>query len=167
MKWTKAQLLSQSNVYFDEDIDFDKQSLENNKLLLDVRNLHVDGEGHYDDVEDKFEVDMHIKGILVCPCAITNEPVDVDLDSEYELEFVFEETNDLNVHVVKNGIIELIPIVFQLISLDVPLRVIKDGLIEYPKGDGWRILSEEEYQKTKDDRIDPRLAKLKEFKVDD
>ena len=34
---------------------------------------------------------------------------------------------------------------------------------EYPSGDGWRIITEEEYQKSQEDRIDPRLAKLKDY----
>ena len=34
---------------------------------------------------------------------------------------------------------------------------------EYPEGDGWKVYSEAEYQESRKDRLDPRLAKLKQF----
>ncbi|MCI5773870.1 MAG: YceD family protein [Erysipelotrichaceae bacterium] len=167
MKWTKKELISLQEIEFDEDIEFDKEALKNNQLLLDVQDLHLEGDGYFNDYEDKFEVDLHITGTMICPCAISNEPVNVDLDSLYHETFVFHEEDNLDVHVVKNDIVELLPIVFQLISLDVPLRVVSDKLKDYPSGDGWRVLSESEYQKAKHDQVDPRLAKLKEFKAED
>ena len=33
--------------------------------------------------------------------------------------------------------------------------------------EGWEVVSEEELIESKKDRIDPRLAKLKEFKIED
>lgn len=167
MKWTKKELIALQEVTFDEDIEFDKEALKNNQLLLDVKDLHLEGDGYFNDYEDKFEVGLHITGTLVCPCAISNQPVDVDLDSLYHETFVFHEEENLDVHVVKNDIVELLPIVFQLINLDVPLRVVSDDLKDYPSGEGWRVLSEAEYQKAKHDQVDPRLAKLKEFKAED
>ena len=47
------------------------------------------------------------------------------------------------------------------------MHVVKEGIAKYPSGDGWRILSEDEYQKAKRSSIDPRLAKLREFKAED
>ena len=167
MKWTKRELIIKPYIEFDEDIEFDKSSLDNNKLLLDVEDLHVEGDGTFDEVEDLLRVNMHITGTMICPCAITNEPLSVDLDSDYDECFAFHDTNDLDVHVVKNDVIELIPVIFQLINLDVPMHVVKEGIAKYPSGDGWRILSEDEYQKAKRSSIDPRLAKLREFKAED
>ena len=46
------------------------------------------------------------------------------------------------------------------------MKVVKDDAV-YPSGDGWEILSEAEYQRRKGNEIDPRLAKLKEFKFED
>ena len=51
--------------------------------------------------------------------------------------------------------------------MEVPLKVVKEGIKEYPKGDGWEVVKEEDYTKSKKDDIDPRLAKLKEFKLED
>ena len=39
-------------------------------------------------------------------------------------------------------------------------------LTEYPKGDGWLVMSEEDYLEEKSREIDPRLAKLKDIEID-
>ena len=62
---------------------------------------------------------------------------------------------------------ELLPVVFQLILMEVPLKVVKEGIKEYPKGKDWEVVKEEDYQKEKRKEIDPRLAKLKEFKAEE
>ena len=48
--------------------------------------------------------------------------------------------------------------------MEVPLKVVKPGNITYPKGDGWEVMKEEDYRKEEKPAMDPRLAKLKEFK---
>ena len=67
---------------------------------------------------------------------------------------------------VKKEILDLNPLIFQLILSQVPLKVVKE-VIEYPKGDGWEVLKEEDYIKSKSQVTDPRLEKLKEFKIQD
>ena len=81
--------------------------------------------------------------------------------------FSFDKTNDEDVHEVKGDVVELLPVIFQLILMEVPLKVVKKGLKQYPKGDGWEVVKEEDYELSKKDEIDPRLAKLKEFKLED
>ena len=46
-------------------------------------------------------------------------------------------------------------------------RLLKEGIKEYPKGNGWEVIREEDYIKSKKDEIDPRLAKLREFKIEE
>mgnify|MGYP003271358823 FL=1 len=81
--------------------------------------------------------------------------------------FSFEKTDDEDVHEVKGDVVELLPVIFQLIVMEVPLKIVKEGLTQYPKGDGWEVVKEEDYIKEKSKEIDPRLAKLKEFKLED
>ena len=51
MKWTKKELIALQEVTFDEDIEFDKEALKNNQLLLDVKDLHLEGDGYFNDNE--------------------------------------------------------------------------------------------------------------------
>ena len=48
-----------------------------------------------------------------------------------------------------------------------PPALVNGGKIEYPIGDGWRVLSEDMLKDLRRNEIDPRLAKLKEYKFDD
>jgi len=33
--------------------------------------------------------------------------------------------------------------------MEVPLKIVKEGLTQYPKGDGWEVVKEEDYIKEK------------------
>ncbi|MFV0380282.1 MAG: YceD family protein [Anaerorhabdus sp.] len=165
MKWTKTELLNLENnqLEFEETINFDVNAFDNIPSLNRVLEANVSGVGYFLN-DDQFKFEIELDGIMECNCSITNELVEVPFETNSHEIFSFVNTEDIEVHVVKNGIVELLPIIYQLIALEVPLRVVKEGAIEYPKGDGWRILSEDEYQKSKEMKIDKRLAKLKEYK---
>ena len=60
-----------------------------------------------------------------------------------------------------NNSIDLIPIIWQNIILEVPLKVVSPDIeVKNINGDGWRFITDEEVVEKE---IDPRLEKLKEF----
>ena len=61
----------------------------------------------------------------------------------------------------------MLPVIFQQILIEIPLKVVKPEIKEYPKGDGWKVIREEDLKAEKEREIDPRLAKLREFKAED
>ncbi len=169
LKWTKSELsnLENSTVEFDEFVSFDSKDFVNTKRLNGLENVHVSGEGYYDSNLDIFEVWMRLEGTMITPCAITYEDIDIPFDFDSNVVFSFNDTEDVDVYIVENDTVELVPVIFQLINLEVPLKAVKSGNIEYPKGEGWAIISEEELNESKKNQIDPRLAKLKDFKFSD
>ncbi len=169
LKWTKTELLNKkdSKVTFDEELSFEPEAFVNNKRLRGLENVHVNGEGYYLADLDTFEVDMDVSGLMITPCAITNEDIEIPFEFDAHLEFSFVETSDVDAYVVKNDVVELIPVIFKLINLEVPLKAVSSGNVKYPQGEGWRIISEEDLKASKKDEIDPRLAKLKDFKFSD
>ena len=46
---------------------------------------------------------------------------------------------------------------------EVPLQVTEASPEDYPSGDGWRVISEEEFEKSQAEKGDPRLAKLRDY----
>ena len=50
---------------------------------------------------------------------------------------------------------------------EVPIKVEKSNKTSYHYGDDWSVLSEEEYDKDQKEKIDPRLAKLLDYKEED
>ena len=169
LRWTRTELLNKmdSKVSFDEYLSFEPEAFTNNKRLKGLEDVHVSGDGYYVADLNIFEVDMVVSGIMITPCAITNEDIEVSFEFDSQIEFSFVDTDDVDAYIVENDIVELIPVIFQLINLEVPLKAVSSGNVEYPNGEGWRIISEEDLKSSKKDEIDPRLAKLKDFKFSD
>lgn len=168
MKWTRNDLLREkdNSVDFEENITFEKEYFIDKPRLIDLKDIHVIGSGYYDVNEDIFEVDLDIEGIMITRDSITNNPVELPIDLEVSLVFSFFENEDNSVYRAKNNVVDLKPVIFELIYLEVPLKVRVEG-VEYPSGDGWKIISEADYEKERKNEIDPRLLKLKTFKFED
>ena len=169
MKWSRAQLLQAENctIYFDETIDFGPEIFAKMNQIRGLQDVTVSGNVHYDTASERVFADLDIEGVMIVPCSITLEDVEYDFHTKSLEVFSFDKVDDEDVHEVKGDVVELLPVVFQLILMEVPLKVVKKGLKQYPKGDGWEVVKEEDYELSKKDEIDPRLAKLKEFKVED
>ncbi|MDD6230840.1 DUF177 domain-containing protein [Stecheria sp. CLA-KB-P133] len=165
MKWTREELeRNDSPVSFDEDVEIDDSAFAENKLINAVRNVHIGGTGWLDDETGLFECDIHLTGEMLLPDAITGAQIAVPLETDSHEVYSFEETDEEDVRVVTDEVIDLLPAVIDAIMLEVPISVTEVEEDAYPSGDGWRVISEAEYQESRKNRIDPRLAKLKEFK---
>ena len=80
---------------------------------------------------------------------------------------VFGNSEDPDVYPVLSNVLDTDPVVLRLIYQDIPLKVVREGILDYPKGDGWEVIREEDYARSKENRIDPRMAKLMELKTKD
>lgn len=167
MIWTRSELIRNPHVHVDEDITVDSEIFAKNTRINSVKTAHVSGDGYLEGT-DRFYIDLHIEGVMLCPDAITNEEIEVPFETDTQEFYSFEETdsNDESVRIVTDEVIDLTPAVIDAIYLEIPLQATEAKPEDYPSGEGWRIISEEDYEKSRKERIDPRLAKLKEFKVD-
>lgn len=169
MKWSKVEIMQAENgtITFDDGITFERSVFSKMSQLRGLQDVTVSGKLHYEEHDDRVYADLSIEGVMIVPCSITNEDVEYDFHTKSLEVFAFEKSEDEDVHEAKGDVVELLPVIFQLILMEVPLKVVKEGLTSYPKGDGWEVVKEEEYQKAKSKEIDPRLAKLKEFKIEE
>ena len=168
MKWSKMELLHAPNgmIQFNESITFDQAAFSKMNQIRGLQNVTVSGHIQYDEQRDRAYADLDIAGVMILPCSVTNEDVDYAFHTQSLEEFAFEKLTDEDVHISKGDVVELMPVIFQLILMEIPLKVAKEN-VQYPRGKGWEVMKEEDYQKSKKDEIDPRLAKLKEFKTED
>ena len=169
MKWTKGQLLQAVNhtIEFDERIEFNELDLVKVSHLRKLKDVHVTGDIHYDSTNDIAIANINVSGMMVVPCSISLEDVEVEFDTtSTEIYSFAKNVEDPDVHETKKDIVELYPAIFQLIVMEIPYKVVKPGAT-YPKGKGWEVVSEEELKESKKDQKDPRLAKLKEFKIEE
>lgn len=132
------------------------------RQLLDLKEVHVEGKGHFAQDEQRLYIDLKISGVMIVSCAVSLEEVAYPFETESTEVFSFVKVDfDEDVHEVKKNTVDLTPIVFQNIVMEVPIRVVKEGAELKSQGNGWKVISEQEAD-TKPG-IDPRLAKLKDY----
>ena len=131
-----------------------KEMLEN----TDIRRISpVKVDGYIFNNEEEYELYITIKGTMILPCARTLKDVEYPFSSEID-EIIGE--NDANSLEINQNRLDIFPIVWQNILVDVPLRVLAPDASDEPvEGDGWRLITED----TNEEVIDPRLAKLKDY----
>lgn len=113
--------------------------------------------GYISNNEEEYELDINITGIMVLSCARTLK--DVDYPFSIDINEIIGENNDNSLEIIQNRL-EIFPIIWQNILVDVPLRVLApDAEEESLEGDGWRLITQDDDK----EEIDPRLAKLKDY----
>lgn len=170
MKWSKNELLRAPNglVSFNEELTFGKEAFERSNSLRGLQDVTVSGQLRYEPYNEEVNVNLHIEGVMNVACSITLEDVEIPFTSDSDEIFTFlKNKKDEDIHECKGDVVELLPVIFQLILMEVPLKVVKEGFTDYPKGNGWEVVKEEVHRENKRDVIDPRLAKLKEFKIEE
>ena len=143
---------------FEEGLTFPSELFDQYAQINDLKDIIVSGTGDLDLKDKRLYVDLNIKGTMILPCAITLEDVEYPFEINSTEVFAFEKPDPLeDVHEVKKDIVDLTPVVFENIMLEVPMRVVKDDANIKSKGKGWRILDNSTSDKD-DDYIDSRRS---------
>ncbi|QIK70381.1 DUF177 domain-containing protein [Erysipelothrix sp. HDW6C] len=170
MKFIRSDLdrLTTQRINIDEEVVIDLGPQKDSSRVTALRDIFAVGHGYYDDHSSRFITDLTIDGIMTVPCAITLTPFDIDFSFRLGEVFSFEPLGpeDEGIEEVDGEELDLTPYIMDAILAEVPLKAIHPDLEEYPEGDGWQVMTEEDYIKEKNQAIDPRLAKLKDFKFE-
>lgn len=145
------------------EVKIDSYIVENNIFLRRIDN--VEGEiAFYYDASDELRINYGIVGDMICPDAITLEDVCVpfDLSLDEKVTYKIEEEG-----FYIPGDMEIEKMVEFIVLPEVPIKVENNEKIEYSRGDGWSFVSEEDYKLSAKDDVDPRLQKLKEYKIEE
>lgn len=171
MKWSIHQLAKyrQTGMPIDTVVQLDEVK-ERNKDIRDISPVHV--KGHCTIGNSKMTCQLKLTATLVLPCARTWEAVDFPIEVETVEVFSWAEPelrgndDDEEIHYIDGEVIDLKPVLEELILLEVPMQVFKEGTEGTIKGGkDWSYFTDEEYsQKTIDEpKVDPRLAGLAKF----
>lgn len=148
---------------FEEGLTFPSEVFDQYAQINDLKDIIVSGTGNLDLKDKRLYVDLNIKGTMILPCAMTLENVDYPFEINSTEVFAVDKPSALeDVHEVKKDIVDLTPVVFENIMLEVPMRVVKDDARIKSEGKGWKILDSSASDKN-EEYIDPRLAKLKDY----
>ena len=147
-------------ILIDDEIDIDKEYLKNTDIK-DISKVKI--KGNIKEFEGEYNLNLNIKCTLTLVCSISLKDVKYNINIDIN-EVISDNNESIDIeenNKIINNTIDLIPIIWQNIILEVPLKVISDDVkVENINGDGWRFITDEKVVK-KD--IDPRLEKLKEF----
>ncbi|MEW9501411.1 YceD family protein [Jeotgalibacillus marinus] len=176
MKWSIIQLQKFRNEAFllDETIEMNELTKRNSEIR-NVSPVHVTGRADISSAKITFH--LHIEARLTLPCARTlvdvPYPVSVDTIETFLLNpFYTEEGSNEETHHLEGDVVNLLPIIEEILILQIPLQVFSDKAAEEEgmlTGKGWDVLSEEEIEQervkeqSEQPKTDPRLADLAKF----
>lgn len=113
--------------------------------------------GYVSCIEGDYSLNINVTGTMILPCARTLK--DVEYPFDIQINEVIGENDDNSLEIIQNRL-EIFPIIWQYILVDVPLRVLApDAKEESLEGDGWRLITEAEQKEV----IDPRLEALSKY----
>ena len=129
-----------------------------NEEALSCDNIKVEGYVYlgadYDDVDEEMDyIKADIKGTLVLEDSISLEPID------YEININYDDILEENCKKSEN-ILDIFQFLWENIVLEIPLKVTKVEDLSKFHGDGWKLISEDDLVKSDN----PFNELLKDFK---
>lgn len=137
---TKLQNRSVNELNYSDIITIDKSMYEN----TDIRNLSdVKVNAHIKRVTNSsYNMSLIIDGVMTLPCSVTLKDVLYPFHIETEVKISNDDENlEEYVKIIQNSI-DILPIIWQNIALEIPLKVVSDDISDTPtSGDGWKLVS--------------------------
>ena len=167
VKFTKKdfQIAENGVIAIDEWISVEDNDFLRHTQVKSIPEVHITGTLQFDQSSLVFS-DLELDGVMIVPDSITLEDLEVIFDTTSQVTYSFDPVtqDDDEIIVVKKDTIDLNPEILQAVIYEAPMHITRLPRDQYPKGDGWQVLSD---QDPKEEKIDPRWAKLNEFKMDD
>ena len=144
-----------SSINIDSEVNIPKDLLINS-LIDDLENIMLTGKIYFDD-EDNLCLKGTLSGTMILKDDITLEPVKYNFSTEIE-EFLSNNQN----------ILDITEILWQNILVEIPSKVRATDKDIFLSGNGWRVISEEKYNKVRKETNNPfeKLSGLLEAKED-
>ena len=139
---TKLQNRKENELTFNEVISLDEEMYKD----TDIRSLSpLDVSINIHRVTDSdYSMDLNIKGTMILPCSVTLKDVNYPFEVKTELKVSNNDENDEEYVKIMQNNIDIIPIIWQNIVLEIPLRVVSEDISDSPiEGDGWKLIRED------------------------
>lgn len=163
MKINRASLSYGVATNFEENIDFSSISLDPTHIRR-IDSCFVKAVAT--DYESILRITVHIDAAVIGVCSYSLEDVELKLKIDDELNFTDDE-NDEDCYYQKGTNIDLDEYILGILLANVPVRIVKKGAKLPNDGQGYRVLSEEDYEKEKANSTDHRWDKLDSVKISD
>lgn len=170
LKWTVLQLQKFRDVELEIDklVDVSQDLMKRDSEIRDASPIHVTGTARIDSRKVVFH--LHLTGQLILPCSRTLDdvtyPINIHSTETFILKPVeYSPNDDEEIHEPDEGVVDLIPVIEELILLEVPLQVISEtakNTETLQAGRDWEVMTEDQFklEQQRTTNIDPRLAGL-------
>lgn len=154
-------------IRYDTDFEINVKDIELNPDIIEVKKIHIVLEAK--EVVDLVVVEYNLKADLILRSTRTLKPVPYQINENVSLTLSFEENDygDEDIIQVNDDEYDMYDEILSTLITSIPLKIIGKDEPETFKGDGWEVISEDEYYKKKKETVDPRFEKLLDFEFDD
>ena len=158
LPYTKVQTL-------EDDLAFDPEVFVCHSPLIEVKSCHVELKAQR--FEEFIYVTLSLKAKVVLECSYTLKHFQTTISGVDELHFAPSKDEDEDCIEYKGTSIELDQYIFNLLSASVPLSPKAPNAKSPSSGSGYRVLSEEEYLREKEEGGNSSFNALKDLDFDD
>ncbi|MCP3741741.1 YceD family protein [Rossellomorea sp. BNER] len=170
MKWSIIQLqkFRDKGLTLDETVTLDELKTRDPEIR-GVSPISI--KGRADISSDRVTFHLNITGTLILPCSRTlvdvGYPININTTETFLLKSTdYEDFEEEEIHQVQGDVIDLKPVVLELLLLEVPMQVFSEEARDddnLPSGKNWEVLTEDQLQQAEQEeekKVDPRLADL-------
>ena len=164
MKLNRAILPANKPETFDEEIDFSSLKLDENHVKkINKCSVKVIAT----EFGDVLQCSINGEADVIASCAYTLEDVPLHVNFKDTLYFSSEVMGSQECYFEPGVEIDLDPHILALILAEVPHNITKDGASLPKSGEGYRVLSEEEYEKERQHKKNSAVDILDTIEFDD
>ncbi|KGR92176.1 metal-binding protein [Ureibacillus massiliensis 4400831 = CIP 108448 = CCUG 49529] len=172
MKWSIHELSKyrQNGMPIDTVVQLDEVKKRNNEIRH-ISPVHV--KGHCTFGASQMTCQFTMAATLTLPCARTWEDVEFPIHVETVEIFSWIDPElrgneeDEDIHYVDGEVIDLKPVLEELVLLEIPMQVFKEGSEgQVQGGKNWSYSTDEDIARQKENdeqKVDPRLANLAKY----
>lgn len=156
-------LFNNKDYVFSGEIDFSSIKFDPYHIKeIKTATFNITGSIFEDLLMLKVKVEVDVIGV----CAYTLEDVPLHIKTTDNIEISNEIEDDDTIFFEKDNIFEIDPYILSIIVSEIPPKIVKKGAKLPGSGKGYRVLSEEEYIKEEESKVDSRWSKLDDLDLD-
>ena len=156
-------LFANKDYVFEGEISFEDASVDPNHIRKILpASFKITGQVF----EDLLLLHLDIKTTVIGVCCYTLEDVELPIHIVDDIQISDTIEDDDHIFYEPNVLFDIDPYILSLIIASVPIKIVKKGAKLPNSGEGYRVLSEEEYLKEEASKKDPRWAALDDIELD-
>ena len=158
LPYTKVQTL-------EDDLSFDPEVFVCHSPLIEVKSCHVELKAQR--FEEFIYVTISLKAKVVLECSYTLKHFESEISGSDELHFAPSKDEDEDCIEYKGTSIDMDHYIFNLLSASVPLSPKAPNAKTPSSGNGYRVLSEDEFLREKEETGNSQFDALKDLEFDE